>query len=72
MKRNRKIYKENVIKIDKTTDLKNEEDIEKEIAFLTNLWKLLDIKGTPTREDVLNPVNSELELILMIKKWAPY
>lgn len=44
--------------------------IESQIQMLKNLWKILGIKGTPTREDIENPTTIELEISKAIRKFS--
>lgn len=42
--------------------------IERQLIYLTELWRLIGMEGTPTIEDIINPTTTELETILMIRR----
>lgn len=42
---------------------------EQRLKWLTEFWKVIGMKGTPTMEDVQNNSSVELECILMQRKF---
>ena len=44
--------------------------LEEQVEWLGKFWEILGIKGKPTKEDLLQRRNVELETVIMIKKYG--